>query len=259
MYLLAGQLLLLVQPYILGKTIDSLLNGTYLWLLCFLGIELLANLLMYKRMLYDTKVYTTIYNEIVFKYLKKDSGSDSSSKNARTDMAHSIVNFLENDIHYYIMSAVSIVGSLFFILSQHPPTGLIVIVCVGPVLLITRTFYPVIAKGTRIANSHYEQKVAAIESNDEALINTYYSRRKRVITYESTLQGKNWASINSTKTVFLVLALIVFTHKNIGLTQGQAISMYAYINQFLISLVSIPVGSEIYSRIKDVLKRIEIQ
>jgi hypothetical protein len=62
-----------------------------------------------------------------------------------------------------------------------------------------------------------------------------------------------------TKTVFLVISLIVFTNKNIGLTQGQAISMYSYINQFLISLVSIPVGMEIYTRIKDVLNRIKTE
>jgi len=257
-YLLAGQLLQLVEPYVLGKTIDGLLSSSYTWLWCFLGLELLLNLLMYRRMLYDTKVYTKIYNEVVFKYLKTDSKSNSSSKNARVDMAHSIVNFLEHDVHYYIMASVSIIGALIFIFSQHLLTGLVVMLAVGPIAVIAKIFYPIIAKSTRISNNHYEQKFAAIESNEFSLIDSYYKRRKRVLTYESTLQGKNWASVNSTKTIFLVLALIAFTHKNTGLTQGQAISMFSYINQFLISLMSIPVGVEIHSRIRDVLKRIQI-
>jgi hypothetical protein len=96
-----------------------------------------------------------------------------------------------------------------------------------------------------------------MESEDPEIIKTFYERRKRVLVHSSTIQGRNWASINTTKSIFLVIALVVFTDKNIGLTQGQAISMYSYINQFLISLVSIPVGMEIYSRIKDVLNRIK--
>lgn len=257
-YLLAGQLLQLFSPYVLGKMIDGLLCNSYKWLWCFLGIEITMNLLMYRRMLYDTKVYTKIYNEIVLNYLKKNVKASSSEKGARTDMAHSIVNFLEHDVHYYIMASVSIVGALIFIFSQHAFTGIVVMLCTVPIALIARFFYPKILKSTRISNNHYEQKFQAIDSECESLIDTYYKRRKRVITYESTLQGKNWASVNSTKTVFLVLSLMVFTHKNVGLTQGQAISMYSYINQFLISLMSIPIGAEIYSRIRDVLKRIQI-
>ena len=41
-------------------------------------------------------------------------------------------------------------------------------------------------------------------------------------------------------------------------SQGSMVAMYAYINQFLISLLSIPVSMEVYSRIKDALHRIDI-
>ena len=48
--------------------------------------------------------------------------------------------------------------------------------------------------------------------------------------------------------MFLIIALIAFTHST-KITQGQAVSMYSYINQFLISLMSIPVGVETFTRI----------
>jgi uncharacterized membrane protein len=95
-----------------------------------------------------------------------------------------------------------------------------------------------------------------MESEDEEKVKSFFKRRARVLIAQSTLQGKNWASLNIVKTVFLILALVVFTNSNFNLSQGQAISMYAYINQFLVSLMSIPVGMETFTRIKDVLSRI---
>jgi hypothetical protein len=49
---------------------------------------------------------------------------------------------------------------------------------------------------------------------------------------------------------------VIFTNKNINLSQGEAIAMYSYINQFLNSLLSIPVGMEMFTRMKDVIQRL---
>jgi hypothetical protein len=255
-YMLLAQLLYLVEPYILGKAIDGLIKKEYYWLWCFLIIELLANVFMYKRMVFDTKVYTKIYNDIVLNYLKNDNKSDTSTKVARTEMANNLINFFEHDMHYYIMAIVTISGSLFFIFLENINTGFVVLTCVIPISLIVYRFYNKIAQSTRVANTQFEQKFAIIDTNDENRIDTFFKRRKRILISGSTIQGKNWASLNVTKTIFLISALIIFTSYNSNLTQGDAIAMYAYINQFLISLMSIPIGVEIFTRIKDVTKRI---
>lgn len=255
-YMLLAQLLYLVEPYILGKAIDGLIKKEYYWLWCFLIIELLANVFMYKRMVFDTKVYTKIYNDIVLNYLKNDNKSDTSTKVARTEMANNLINFFEHDMHYYIMAIVTISGSLFFIFLENINTGFVVLTCVIPISLIVYRFYNKIAQSTRVANTQFEQKFAIIDTNDENRIDTFFKRRKRILISASTIQGKNWASLNVTKTIFLISALIIFTSYNSNLTQGDAIAMYAYINQFLISLMSIPIGVEIFTRIKDVTKRI---
>jgi hypothetical protein len=255
-YMLLTQLLYLVGPYILGKTIDGLLSNNYNWLYCFLVIELLANVFMYKRMVFDTKVYTNIYNDIVLNYLKNDTKSDTSTKVARTEMANNLIIFFEHDIHYYIMAIVTITGSLFFIFLENVKTGFVVLTCIIPICFIVYKFYYKIAQSTRVGNTQFEQKFAIIDTNDENRIDTFFKRRKRILISGSTIQGKNWASLNVTKTIFLVSALIIFTSHNSNLTQGDAIAMYAYINQFLISLMSIPIGVEIFTRIKDVVKRI---
>jgi hypothetical protein len=257
-YVFIAQLLFLVEPFLLGKAIDSSLKGDHICLLILLGVFLLENFFMYRRMVYDTKIYTDIYNEIVIDNLKRDKTSDTSTKLARTDIAFSLINFLENDLHYILMSVMSIIGSLYFIFAENTLTGFVVLLCVAPTVLIVRVFYKLIAKSTKVGNTHYEQKGTVLNTGNLSMIETFYKRRKRVIVAGSTLQGKNWASLNSVKSVFLILAIIVFTTSSTSITQGSAVAMYAYINQFLISLMSIPISMEIYTRIKDAMRRIEM-
>lgn len=254
-YIFFTQALFLTQPYILGKAIDGALTNEYSFIFILLGIFIIESLLQYKRMVYDTKVYTQIYNEIVLDYLKRDNDADASTKIARTDLTNNFVNFLENDLQYFVMALMSIIGSLYFIFLGSWMTGLVVAFCLLPTVLIVKIYYKKIAQATRIGHTHYEQKFGTMNAADEEKVETFFKRRKRLVISQSTLQGKHWASLNMVKSFFLIIAVIVFT-QNGGLTQGQAVSMYAYINQFLISLMSVPIGVETFTRVRDVLKRL---
>lgn len=255
-YMFVAQSLILLEPYVLGKMIDGLLNREYLWMYCFISIALIENILIYRRMVYDTKIYTKIYNGIVLRYIKREKDSDPSSRIARTEMSNHIINFLDNDIHFYIYAVLNIVGSLFFIFLDNPLTGFVVISCIVPICLIVYLLYKKIAQSTRVGHDHYEQKIEILSDNDDTQVETFFKRRRKILIYGSTLQGKNWTAINSIKSVFLVFALVVFTH-NSKISQGETVSMYAYINQFLISLMSIPIGVETFTRMKDVISRIK--
>ena len=111
----------------------------------------------------------------------------------------------------------------------------------------------------RVGNSHYEQKFGIMDSKDDIKIGTFYERRRRVIIAQSTVLAKHWFSLNVTKTVFLVIAIALFTSNSVGLSHGTAISIYTYINNFLISLMSLPIFIEVFTRIKDVIKRISLE
>jgi hypothetical protein len=255
-YMLVAHSIFLCEPYIIGKTIDGLIHKDYMWVYVLISVEIFANFFIYRRMVFDTKVYSKIYNNLVIEYLESDKTSDKSSRNARTEMAQNIINFMENDVQYIIMSFVSIIGSLFFILFEHILTGFIVFFAFIPISFVVYLLYKKIAQGIRVSNSHYERKIDAINSEDEQSINQFLKRRRDLVIFNSTLQAKNWVSMNVIKGSFLIICLIVFTHSKTNLSQGQAIAMFSYINQFLISLMSIPIAVEISSRIKDIIKRI---
>jgi len=255
-YIIAGQILFLLEPYFLGKAIDGLLQHQYDYLWCLLGAHLGENIFMYKRMVYDIRVYTQVYNDIVQEYLARDTTSDTSSKIARTEMLYAVIDFVEHHLHFYISAVLTIIGSLYFVFIQHAFTGWVMLACLPPISLIVFIYYRKIAQSTRIGNSHYEQKFGIMDTGNAELIDTFYKRRRKIIIAQSTVHARHWFSINSTKTIFLVLAVALFTSNNIGLSHGAAISIYTYINQFLISLMSLPIFVEIYTRMKDVIHRI---
>lgn len=256
-YIFIAQIIFLVEPYVLGKSIDGLLNKDYTWIFVFLFIEIFSNFFIYKRMVFDTKIYTSIYNDIVFNYLDKNKDNDVSKKIGRTDLAHDIVDFLEHHINYYIMSVLTIFGTLFFIFASHTYTGLTVLFCSPFICYIVWKFYHKIAQSTRVSHNQIERKMDILNTNNRDLIDSFFKRKRKIWISASTLQGKNWTSLNTTKTFFLVLSLIVFTHDNIKLSQGDAIAMYSYINSFLVSLLSIPVGMEMFTRMSDVINRLK--
>lgn len=256
-YMFVAQFLFLLEPYVLGKMIDGLLKKEYFWTYCFIGIAIFENFFIYKRMVFDTKIYTKIYNGIVLKYLKRERDSDTSSKIARTELSNHLINFLENEMHYYIMAVITVIGSLFFIFLENPIVGFVVLSSIVPICLIVYSLYKKIAQGTKVAHSHYEQKISILTEGDDTRIETFFNRRRKILIYQSTIQGKNWTALNLTKGTFVILSIIIFTHSSVSLSQGQAVSMYAYVNQFLMSIMSIPIGVEMFTRLKDIVNRIK--
>ena len=253
-FMLVTDLSNLATPFLLGKSIDGLIDGTWFWLI-FLGISYFtSNFFNYKRMVYDTKVYTRIYNSIVFRFLKNNN-DDVSTKMARTDMAHQIVDVLEGYVHYYIATIVTIVGSIGFIYSENWRVGLLVTLSFVLILLGVSVYYKKIKQAIKVRNNQYEKKNDAIQLGYEQSV-SFFSRRRKLEIFESTLQGKNWFLVGFIKNIFLFLSVILLVTTTKNITIGSVVTVYSYVNNFLISLLSVPVAVEMYSRLSDILKRI---
>ena len=253
-FMLVTELSNLATPFLLGKSIDGLIDGTWFWLI-FLGISYFtSNFFNYKRMVYDTKVYTRIYNTIVFRFLKNNN-DDVSTKMARTDMAHQIVDVLEGYVHYYIATIVTIVGSIGFIYSENWRVGLLVTLSFVLILLGVSVYYKKIKQAIKIKNNQYEKKNGAIQLGYEQSV-SFFNRKRKLEIFESTLQGKNWFLVGSIKNIFLFLSVILLVTTTKNITIGGVVTVYSYVNNFLISLLSVPVAVEMYSRLSDILKRI---
>lgn len=254
LFMLITELSIISQPFLLGKSIDGLIGGSWFWVVLLLLSYSISNLFNYKRMVFDTKVYTKIYNDIVLRFLK-NSNDDVSKKIARTDMAHDIVGVLEGYVHYYIATIITIFGSIGFIYYANYKVGLIVTLALFVIILAVLSFYKKIRQSINIKNNHYENKLTAIQNGYNNSV-SFFNRRRKLEIFESTLQGKNWFLVGLIKSIFLVISVILLITTSGNITAGGVIIIYSYVDNFLISLMSIPVAFEMYSRLINIIKRI---
>ena len=254
LFMLFTELSILTQPFLLGKSIDGLMIGTWNWIVL-LGLSyFISAFFNYKQMIYDTKVYTQIYNDTVFNFTS-DLSMSTSTKVARVDMVHDIVGVLEGYVHYYIATIVTIFGSIGFIYSENWRVGALVSTAFIFINLGVLYFYKKIKQSINLRNNHCENKVKSIETGGTS--STYFfNRRMKLDILSSTLQGKNWLLANIIKYIFLLMSIILLITTSTNITMGGVITIYSYINNFLISLMSIPVVFEMYARLSNILKRI---
>ena len=158
-------------------------------------------------------------------------------------------------MHYYIATIVTIIGSLIFIFSANWQVG--VLVSVSIIFIVSAVFilYKKIRQGIIIANNHYETKAKSIESGYVSS-ESFFNRRRRIEICQSTIQGKNWFLMNGIKYIFLIFSIILLVTTTKDITIGSVITVYSYVNNFLIALLSAPVAIEMFLRISDVLKRL---
>ena len=253
-FMLLTELSILAQPFLLGKSIDGLINSSYFWLVLLSTSYLVSIFFNYKRMVYDTKVYTQIYNSIVLKFLKK-TDADISVKVARTDMANHVVEVLSGYVHYYIATIVTVIGSIGFIYAENYRVGIAVSIAFVCIVAAVSLFYKKIKQSIKVKHNHLEAQLKHLQAG-YIQSTSFFHRKRKLDIYESTLQGKNWLFIGLIKNAFLIIAIVLLVKTSETLTIGGVITTYSYVHEFLISLMSIPVGIEMYSRISDILKRL---
>ena len=171
-------------------------------------------------------------------------------------MANDVVHVLEGYVHYYIATIVTIIGSIIFIYSENWRVGLLVSIAILFIVGTVFVYYKKIRQGINVRNNHYEKKVKAIE-NGYSTSESFFNRKRKIDIYESTVQGKNWFLVGSVKNLFLILSIILLVTTSDNITIGSVVTVYSYVDNFLISLLSAPVAIEMFLRMSDILKRLD--
>ena len=135
-------------------------------------------------------------------------------------------------------------SSIGFIYYSNYKVGLLVTLALIVIIFAVLMFYKKIRQGINVRNNHYENKVTAVQNGYKASV-SFFNRRRKLEIFESTLQGKNWFLVGMIKSIFLVLSIIILITTSNDITTGSVITIYSYVNNFLISLMSIPIAGNI--------------
>ena len=113
-------LIIVANPYVIGKCIDGLLQQDIVWLIVLVVLEVLFGISRTLNKLLDTRVYSRIDKEESISYYSwtSSTGAVDSLINARLDLVNDIPNFLEMNLFQILNMILGIIISLIFLYSE---------------------------------------------------------------------------------------------------------------------------------------------
>ena len=251
---------LLLRPYYLGKAVDGLLDGKYNGLLLLIGSYLIWIILSTIRQLYDTRVYSKIYTDLISRtFHNRNKGEHLSKMSAKSNLARELIDFLAYDFNYTIEALYNIVGSLIMLLIYDRIVVVVCVIILIPVIFLSYNYSKKVKVLTKNKNDELEKQVDAISSLDPQTIKNHYSLLRKWEIKIAEKEAWNFGILEIIILVVISSSLFLTTNKKweIGFLAGDIIGIYNYILKFVGGLDTIPYMIQKLNLITDISSRLE--
>ena len=224
-------LIIVANPYVIGKCIDGLLQQDIVWLIVLVVLEVLFGISRTLNKLLDTRVYSRIVKEESISYYSwtSSTGAVDSLINARLDLVNDIPNFLEMNLFQILNMILGIIISLIFLYSESK-------ICVfwaaiSTVIFIPWITYPFQSKITYNYQEYKtldEQRVDIISSRNITIYSSFVHKILDIEIQNSDLDAKIFILTHLLQTALLVFAIwSIFSAENF--TTGLLFSTITYV------------------------------
>lgn len=240
-------------PLIIGIAINDYMEGSYRGLALFGLLGFISLILMTTRRLYDTRLYSKIYEDIGITSIEQKT--QLSAKTARLNMLREIVEFFEHSMPELINSIAILFGSLFFLYFLNTKVFIASLI----VSLLIVIIYGISSKKTlnynHEFNDEFEKQVDVIKEKDAIKIKHHIIQLNKW-----TIKLSDIETVNFGLTWVLVISLQFFAivvSANEALAYGTILSIVLYVFEFTETSIEIPYSWQEYLRLKDIFKRIQ--
>jgi ABC-type multidrug transport system fused ATPase/permease subunit len=210
------------------------------------------------RQMYDTRVYTRIYNAIVEETIlrQRRAGFKSSQVAARSAMSRDFVTFFEKDVPVVVSAVIGIFGSAAILFWYDLVIGAVTALLFIPVYLVNRVYMRVTLRLNEGLNTQLEQEVQAIERAEPGPIRHHFDEVRRWRIRLSDAEAYNWTLIEVLSIVVFVAVLVRATYLPDTET-GDIFAILVYIWRLMENLDHVPQILQQLTRLQDIRKRIE--
>jgi len=239
-------------PFVIGVAINDYLEGSYRGLIFFGLLGFATLVLMTVRRLYDTRLYSNIYEKIGIASTKQNT--PLSTKTARLNMLREIVEFFEHSMPVLINNFAVLFGSLFFLAFLSTQVFIASLI----VSLLIVLIYGVSTKKTlnynHKFNDEFEKQVDVVKSSETIKIRHHILQLNKW-----TIKLSDVETLNFGLTWVLVICLQMFAivvSANEAVAYGTILSIVLYVFEFTETSIQIPYSWQEYLRLKDIIARV---
>ena len=255
--LVIENLLLLLEPFILGVAINGLTARDWDGVFLFLGLEVAITVIGVIRRFYDTRAYGGIYREIgndisVAAIEKQD---DLSPAIGRADLLQEVVDFFENEMPMGFASVFAIVGALVMLFVLSPLVGLVGLgagVGIGTIFVFSRHRIKFLNK---IMNDELEARARIFLNRQREPLAAHFANLVRQKISLSDLEARNFGL----SYLFVVVMIAFALYQSVAVEQasiGIVFAVLTYTSQFAQGVLVLPMMYQQYIRTAEITGRI---
>ena len=209
------------------------------------------------RQMYDTRVYTDVYNHIVEDTIirQRKAGIEATMVAARSAMSREFVTFFEIDVPVVITSLIHIFGSAIILFWYDFHIGALAALLFIPVYLVNRVYVRVTARLNRELNDQLEKEVVYIERSEREEVRSHFALVRKWRIKLSDASAYNW-------TIIEVLSIGVFIAILLRATvlpeseAGDIFAILVYVWRLMEGLDHVPTIVQQLTRLRDISIRI---
>ena len=251
-------LLELSYPWATGLAINGLLAHDYKMIAPVMIAWVLHTAIGCGRQMYDTRLYTTVYNTVVIDTVlrQRQAGIEPSKVAARSAMSREFVTFFEKDMPVVLNTLVSIVGSAAILFYYDLVIGAVATLLFVPVAIINRRYMRRSLMLNEGLNNQLEHEVQVIEAAQEPEVTRHFAAVRDWRVKLSDADALNWTAIEALSiVVFLFVLMRVATMPNADV--GTIFAIFVYVWRLMEKLDMMPQIVQQLMRLKDIRRRIE--
>jgi ABC-type multidrug transport system fused ATPase/permease subunit len=208
--------------------------------------------------MYDTRLYTEVYNTIVIDTVlrQRQSGIEPTKVAARSAMSREFVTFFEKEMPVVLNALVSIVGSAAILFYYDLVIGAVAALLFIPVAIINRSYMRHSLMLNEGLNNQLEQEVQVIETAQEGAASRHFAEVRAWRVKLSDADAFNWAVIEGLSILVFLLVLLRVTYMP-NADVGTIFAIFVYVWRLMEKLDMMPQIVQQLMRLKDIRRRIE--
>jgi ABC-type multidrug transport system fused ATPase/permease subunit len=246
----------LLHPLTIGIAINGLLKQSYSSIIPFAIAWLVHVLMGVVRQVYDTRVFSRIYSNLVTSTVLEQTkqGIPLSQIAARSSLSRELVGFFERDIPEIINSLFGFIGALVMLFTYDWQIGVYCLLLLLPLIVVNYVY----SYKTRLLhqklNDQLECEVHILSHQQPDVIQSHYSSLAKWRIQLSSAEAATWGTFE----IFIVGAFTAILIRTVTALEAKTGDIYAIISyawSYRQSLDRVPFLVQQFTRLQDIGNR----
>ncbi|UAA37416.1 hypothetical protein KIH87_11895 [Paraneptunicella aestuarii] len=251
-------LVFISQPYLIGKSVDGLIEGSFDQLYVYIGIMVIFVFMSTFRRIYDTRTYANIRAKLSIETVshQRNANSSLSATSERTALCDEILGFFEAGLFVIVKSFVEIIGSLVMLAFIDIKLCIAAFCAMVVIQCIWYGTRPYVRDLFTQRNNQREKKVQEIESGNNKRIKAHFLRLAKIKIGLSNYEALSFGAFQIIGISVFIYAAYVTTGLD-TITAGLLYTCLNYVTSLNNAIIRLPNVFHSIVGVNEISKRLQ--